>query len=105
MVGVTPKMSDQLSFLAPNESQGFESLRFRPSPDNEGLPFPLYLDTRWKFLITAGLSLALVYGIRLRLVIVSYLRLAVVGLGLASVFILLWVVLSNSLISMNQQQR
>ena len=74
-------MADPLKFLAPTESSGFETLRFRPSPDNEGLPFPLYLEIRWKLLITAGLALALIYGVRLRLVIVAYLRLASMIIG------------------------
>ena len=63
-----------LDFFVHNDAVQVELLRFRESVDSEGLPFPLYLDIKWKLLITFVLSLALIFGIRLRLIIVSYLR-------------------------------
>ena len=59
-----------------------EQLTFIQSPDNEGLPFPLYLEQKWKVLITLGLSINLIYGLRLRIIIISYLRLQMLKLFL-----------------------
>ena len=53
-----------------------EQVTFIQSPDTEGLPFPLYLELKWKILITGGLSAGLIYGLKLRTIIISYLRLA-----------------------------
>ena len=66
-------MQSPVDFLAGFAGQ-WNQLTFHPNPDWEGLPFPLYLDVKWKVLISIGMILGLIYGLRLRFIIISYLR-------------------------------
>ena len=48
--------------------------KFVAFSDQEGLPFPIYLSEPSKLLLTSLIVLVLLYGVKLRLQIVSYLR-------------------------------
>jgi hypothetical protein len=50
------------------------TLSFVPLRNEDGLPFPLFLSDNWKMLMTIWLSMILVFGLRLRIGIVAYLR-------------------------------
>ena len=49
-------------------------LTFNPLDAEEGLPFPLYLDESWKWLITISLIFTIMEGTRLRIVVIKYLN-------------------------------
>ena len=47
---------------------------FCPLSDQDGLPFPLYLDLIWRILIVLSLLLTLIRGTRLRWIIIRYIN-------------------------------
>ena len=49
-------------------------ITFEPFDQTVGLPFPLYLDPIWKFLLATTLLITLVQGTRLRVIIMSYFK-------------------------------
>ena len=67
-------MSKVLIVLNPklNGSNQNNSVIFSPLPDDVGLPFPLYLNIYWRFLLAALFLLALVQGSKLRKLIVVF---------------------------------
>ena len=51
-----------------------EFINFTILNDQEGLPFPLYLNNHWKIVIVASLLIIIIQGTRLRKVIISYIK-------------------------------
>ena len=48
------------------------SVIFSPLPDDVGLPFPLYLNAYWRYLLAASLVIILIQGAKLRKIIISF---------------------------------
>ena len=64
-------------------------INFKVLDDQEGLPFPLYLNTHWKLLIVTSLLITTIQGVRLRKIIMSYINSPEAGLG--PINYLIWV--------------
>ena len=65
-----------LVFITQEEIDGIVDnrsfIRFYPLSKKEGLPFPLHLDLAWKCLLTISLVFTLIYGCKLRRIIISF---------------------------------
>ena len=57
------------------------AVRFVPFLDEEGLPFPLYLPLQWRMVLAIILMIILLFGFKLRFVILTYLRSPVSNIG------------------------
>jgi hypothetical protein len=67
-------ISKVVIFLNPklNHSNENNIITFSPLPDNLGLPFPLYLNIYWRYLLAALFLIALLQGSRLRKLIIVF---------------------------------
>jgi hypothetical protein len=72
-----------------------ETISFSTFEDSVGLPVPLYLPLEAKLLLSFSLILCLIFGFKLRLVILSYLRSPETNLG--PINYLIWVDQMNGL--------
>ena len=65
---------NEVYFFAKYQSNDKILLEFVPFSVEEGLPFQMYLSEPSKIIMTSFILLILLYGVKLRLQIVSYLR-------------------------------
>jgi hypothetical protein len=89
------------TFLALSDLQSFVKIKnifiqFHPIPDDEGLPFPLSLNTYWKIVLVILYLLTLYKGTQLRVIIISYIHSPESNLG--PINYLIWVDQINSCI-------
>ncbi len=61
-------------FFTFNFNQSEHQVLFNRFIGSEDLPFPLYLSLEWKICLTFVLALALLIGIKLKAIIINYLR-------------------------------
>ena len=88
------------SFIAFNDQSFTEKnkllINFHPISDDEGLPFPLNLDSFWNIVLVILYSLTLYKGTQLRVIIISYINSPESNLG--PINYLIWVDQINSCI-------
>ena len=85
-------MNQIIFFVSQNQTTVFTQF-----PDEDGLPFPLYLPLHWKLFISSLLLISLVVGLQLRLIIFSFLRSPESNLG--PINYLIWVDEANGVIN------
>jgi len=64
---------EETFFISSNKNLSFTSVvQFRPFNDQDGLPFPLYLNYYWRTALALSSLFTLIQGTKLRKIIISY---------------------------------